>query len=283
MKVCFVASGPITWASARIRAYWVAEQMENATVSHFEDTEFPLADVYIFQKSFNFTLAQVARKDGRKVWWDVCDPMWWFSPNETREILTHVDGVVCSTQGLADDFNQGIGREMGITAYVIPDRINPAHFPIKREHRDTDPVRFIWFGMAQNRVALAGAWANLHRLVSIGHNIELTVFDNRPGVELGYGKEFPIYYKKWRLEEENAVVAAHDVALLPPYPGPWGAVKSDNKAQTAHACGLPVATGHSYDFMVEMMNANKRGYAIPPTMENVSQSATEWETLLCSA
>ena len=188
MKVCFIASGPIEWASARYRAYWVAPYMEDATVVELpyegDKLMLPYADVYIWQKRFDKGISEFISENGWRQWWDVCDPLWWLSPELSKDILDRVEGVVSSTQALADDFTAWSGRD----CHVIPDRLELSHYNKQREHRDVQPVRFIWYGMGVNRPSLAGAWINLHRLVANGHDISLTVMDDMPGTPLGFGE-----------------------------------------------------------------------------------------------
>ena len=196
-----------------------------------------------------------------------------------------VDGIVASNQALADDLAEFSGREV----HVIPDRLNLDHFHTQREHRDTTPVRFIWFGLYCNRVSLASAWVNLVRVNAMGHPVTLTIMDNRPDkswVE-ELGSELPIAYIQWQLNREVAMIAQHDVALLPPYPGPWGRVKSDNKMLTAGACGVPAIDGlDKANVLVYARNwrvresAGRSAQMNNEDFHNVTQSAADWLELL---
>jgi hypothetical protein len=281
MKVCFIAAGPIEWGSSRMRAYWVAEHMQDATVIQVGEA-LPDADVYIWQKTVN--TEQIASMPNARHYWDVCDPSWWWQPEECREIADLMDGIVASSQALADDFNEWYEEE---TAVCIPDRLNPDHFPKKRQHQNTDPVRFIWFGVAVNRIALFGAMANMERLVANGHNIELTIMDDRPDIPAQFTNKFPVYHVRWELDKENEILASHDIALLPPYPGAWGKVKSNNKTITAGLCELPVTKGVDYKVMQAYMVTEHRKEAAHEYHNlvnglTVDRSAREWEALLCS-
>ena len=261
MKTLFIASGPIEWASSRFRCYWPAEHMDADVVTINNITENPYDyDAVIFQKHGMTTLQRELIDAGKVVLWDACDPMWWFSPDEVRDIARHITAVIVPTNALAEDWRKWHGDKVPV--HVVQDRMKPEHYPLKRQHADVSPVRFIWFGVSVNRVALAAGWANLARLAANGHKIELTVFDNAPGVPLQMGDEFPQYSVPWSLEHENEVIANHDIAILPPYPGPWGAMKSNNKALTAWACGLPVAYGQHYERLEHIVeNAEARAQA----------------------
>lgn len=261
MKTLFIASGPISWASARLRCFWPAEHMDGAKVVPVMDidalvTETAEADVLIYQKAFDPTLAKAARTLGKRVFWDLCDPLWWFSPDESRANLEHCDGVVLSSEALKTDFDEWQGAQ--VKSWCIPDRIKLDHYPLKREHKDVSPVRLIWFGLAVNRWAILSALANLERLAANGHKIELTIMDDVPG-RWDVTDAFPIYHVPWSLEKENEIIAAHDLAVLPPYPGPWGKVKSNNRMLTAVACGVPVVGGLDYaDLEVFVSSTNRR-------------------------
>ena len=288
MKTLFIAAGPIEWGSSRMRCYWPAKYMnaDVTTVQELKKTkQIPLYDIYIFQKQGDPALMAELRGKGKQVWYDICDPVHWFSPDQVTEIIKNIDGVVASSAELADDFAEWGAN--GKPVKVILDRLEMSHFKEQRKHRKVDPVRLVWFGLAVNRIALAGAWAVLERLTANGYNIELTVMDDQPGTLLSWGDGFPVYYNRWELQNEVNVIAAHDIAILPPYPGPWGEVKSNNKRVTAAACGLPVASGHDYDELRVLVDDHnhrieKAFSQIDLTLYDVRQSAVEWEQLLCS-
>ena len=173
--------------------------------------------------------------------------------------------------------------------FTIPDRLELSHFEGRRaEHTNDGPVRFIWFGMAQNRVSLYSALANLERLACNGYDIELTIMDDRPDTTFNATRYFPIYHTRWHLDQEVSVIAAHDIALLPPYPGPWGKVKSNNKWLTAWGCGAPPLDGLDYEYlkgMAEIPSARQgaaaSGWGRIKQEYDIRQSAVEWDELLC--
>jgi len=285
MNICFVTAGPIEWASSRMRAYWVAEALRErgheVEITQYPGRQYIAANhaAIVWQKTVDFNLVRLNNQ--WKHYWDVCDPSWWWQPNECRKCPGYRTAVVASSQALADDFNQWYGKDLAV---CIPDRLKLSHFHTQRQHRDVSPVRLIWFGIAANRVALWGARANLERLVANGHKIELTIFDDRPDVRFHFSDAFPIYHVQWSLDKEVEVLAAHDIALLPPYPGPWGEVKSNNKALTASACGLPETTGFDYRHLRHLVCVmpERKYYRNPPIKKEylVDQSAAEWEALL---
>lgn len=284
MKTLFIAAGPVEWGSSRMRAYWPAKYMQDTAVIDVSTPHpLPKAENYIFQKLVPLhMLDQIASIGYGRKWWDVCDPSWWWEPEPCRMIAENVDGVVCCTQALADDFEEWCG----IKPYVIPDRLELSHFHTQRQHTDVSPVRFIWYGVAVNRISLFSAVANLERLAANGYKIELTIMDNQPEQPFTISNMFPIYHIRWTLESEVEIISSHDAALLPPYPGRWGEVKSNNKALTANACGLPVWVGGNYLYGLELCKytAARRARAQFDMSEvDVRQSAVEWEELLCGS
>lgn len=282
MKTLFITAGGMNWASSRMRAYWVAPYLPGADVmtsAEFDRTPTGNYDAYIFQKFFNQVAAADLRASGKQVYWDICDPVWWWQPADVCGILANVDGVVCSSEALADDLHFW-AREQGVKCSpdVIPDRLELSAFPIQHDHsKQSQVTRFIWYGMAANRIGIYAAIDNLHRLRANGHNLSLTIFDDRPDIQLDLG-HIPVYHSKWSLENENRVIAEHDIALTPPYPGAWGKVKSNNRTLTALACGIPAIPGDDYTELVNAVRYPSR--VIFPNGYCVEDSAKQWQQLL---
>lgn len=292
MSVLFVAAGDKTFGSSRMRAWWVAERMGAQAVKWDGGGAMPIADTYIFQKTLNGQLAADLRKMGKRVWWDVCDPSWWFQPQECADIVRHIDGVVASNEPLLKDFLrwvQDVPIDHEIQAHVIGDRLDIGHFPKTRQHQRVQTVRLIWYGVAANRVSLHAAIPTLERLACNGQQFAVTIMDNEPNHPWRISERFDTYHLQWTLARENAVLSSHDIALLPPYPGKWGQIKSNNKTVTAWANGLPVTQGIEYYELEALMNwhtrreAGNNGRATVHEHYDVAQSAAEWEALLCAS
>lgn len=287
MRIIFIASGGIEWGSARMRCYWPARYMTDAHVitwdEYREERALPVADVYIWQK--NVDVSAVEQVDALHIW-DVCDPLHWFSPEAVKRYVDKVDGIVTSNRGLADDLAKWSKRD---DIRVIPDRLELSHFDKQREHADRWPVRFIWFGISANRGVLFGAWAILARLQAMGYDVSLTIMDEMINGALNYGKDLPVYHVRWELDHEVGILASHDIALLPPYPGPWGLVKSNNKALTAGACGLPVISHLTWHDGIRRLvesaaTRQKAGESRRRQVKDlwsVEKSAAEWGQYLC--
>lgn len=278
-----------------MRAFWPAPGL-GARVITYRDLPtdgLPESGVVVWQKSID--LDAVRHTPHLKHVWDVCDPMWWWNPANCREIADAVDAVVCSSGPLHADFerwyklNDEPPANERLTVVTIPDRIDLSHFRLRRKHEPRTPVKLIWFGVAVNRIALFAVLANLERLTANGLRFELTICDDRPEEQWHLTDAFPIYYVRWRVNNENQILANHDIALLPPYPGPWGRVKSNNKALTAWACGLPVLTLDNYDLLRDFVASHHTrraeaaaGWRLLSDSYTIDQTVRDWKTLIAS-
>ena len=94
----FISAGDISWGSSRMRCYWPAKYM-GATVVTWREV---LAgkqiedDRIICQKLGNREYMRQWLDRGADVWWDVCDPAWWFSPGDAKPLAEMVTGIVAS-------------------------------------------------------------------------------------------------------------------------------------------------------------------------------------------
>ena len=289
-KVIFIPAGDIANAGSRMRCYWPARHMPEARVVSWDEVrESGLpddADAYVFQKLVDVSLMRALIGAGKLVFWDVCDPAWWWSAAEAREADEWATAVVASNVMLEKDYQAWALRPSG--THTISDRLDLAHFDRVKQHHAADPVRLIWFGAAQNRAALYAAHANLSRLQANGLRIALTICDDHPERPF-YDIEgaFPVYYTRWSLAGEVETLTAHDIALLPLYPGPWGTVKSINKRLTAWACGLPTATGEGYETLRGLVtdagyrrNEGAAGRREVEKYWQAERSADEWQALV---
>jgi len=290
-EILFITPGPIEFASARLRGHWIAEQIEGAEVEQFQTidethTISPAFQHYVFIKAINPDYAKQLHSMGKFVWWDLCDPVHWFTPRETLAVIEHIDGIIFSNDGLREDFEKWIPKH-DIPLVTIEDRIKLDHYPRFRQHIETPKPRLIWFGASQNRISIQAALANFARLEANGVNVSLTIYDDKPSDAIMISGGIPTYHARWSLEAENEVISDHDIALLPPYPGAWGNVKSNNKKLTAYACGLPVSDGINYNHLYRLcteleyrQSAAEMGYKTVLNHYDVRQSAQEWKEWL---
>lgn len=74
----------------------------------------------------------------------------------------------------------------------------------------------------------------------------MTILDDTPLKRWDGLGEFKVGHLGFDLKTEAEILASHDIAILPKYPGPWGKCKSNNKDLSAFAAGLPVLRGDDY-------------------------------------
>lgn len=289
MKTLFLTAGDIAWASARLRAYWPARYMQDAIVMTMNEARMRGSlpediEAIVWQKTADTDVMNAAKAAGVKQYIDICDPTYWFQPKEFATIVSMIDGVVCATRELVNDLATSTGYR---DAIVIPDRLDLAHYPIRRKHEPRDRVRFIWYGLHANRAGLYGSLSFLERLACNGHKIELTICDDRPDQSIKVSDKFPTYYVKWALGQENEIISSHDIALTPRYPGAWGLLKSNNKTLTAWACGLPVDDGSNYETLEALTISHlvrelaaTTGYMVLKNNYQAFQSAIDWEKVI---
>lgn len=282
-RFLFLTIGDVTWASSRYRSYWPAQHIPGARAMQIsEGAEVPDDyDVYVWMKTGNLDIMRQASADHKVQFLEVCDPNWWWEPQLTRQMADEMTAFVAASSPAALDFREWYGGNKPI--FVIPDRLELDHYQRRGPHIRIDPVRFVWFGLSINRITLFAALANLERLAANGVNLSLTICDNTPDQQWEITKAFPIYYIRWSLQAESQIIGAHDIALLPPYPGPWGRLKTNNKQLTAWACGLPVTTGEDYPEVYELAtDANTRqeaaenGYLTLTQDYDVRLTARDW-------
>jgi hypothetical protein len=291
MKIYFIVPGPSQWASTRLRARWISDHLPGS-IGLWENQDIPMdGDAYIFIKHMRLDVMETVKNRGGQIWYDVCDPVHWFSPDRVKEGLPFMNGIVTSNDNLTDDFSHWLQMETdykNLQVRTIPDRLNFDHYKIQRKHMEVNPVRFIWFGASQNRTAMMGGIDMLRWLRARGINLSLTVFDDSPQVvwEIDDGN-IPVYTLLWRLDNENQVIASHDIAILPPHPGRWGTIKSNNKTLTSLACGLPVTSGFDFERVYDLCQSPAlRQQEIDNQAEglralyDVKISALEWAELL---
>lgn len=287
-SICFLTNGDMNWASSRLRCYWPAQYLPGSIAQQWHPGgEIPPGyRMYVWLKVADLAGMQLVRDAGALNVLDVCDPLWWWKPELCRQMDALADAVVSATSASAVDYADFCGRDTR-TMTIIPDRLELSAYPIRRgTHVAADPMRFIWYGMAQNRIALFAALANLERLAANGINIELTILDNAPEQRAEWSDMFPIAHVRWTLENENRVIANHDIALIPPYPGPWGVLKTNNRRLVAWACGLPYTKGIDYretfDLATSAAERNRFASMGRDALEgsfDVKQSAGQWAEL----
>jgi hypothetical protein len=233
----------------------------------------------IWLKQCDPGLASAAQKVGIPSVWDVTDPMWWFSPEHFWPVMEAVNGTITSSKGLAEDYAMWCGRK----ATCLPDTLSLDHYGDPRPRHEGKAKKMIWFGHHANRMTLFGPMTNLLRLQAQGDEFSLTIMDDAgPDMQI-FNPSFPVTRIKFDLGTEAEILRDHDLAILPPYPGPWGKCKSDNKELTAGAVGLAAVSGllwnHMHDYFHEPDRRNKWAQAQRKMVEERYTSAHGAERL----
>lgn len=284
-KTLFIAPGPYTWASTRMRAAWPAKYMQNAEwieIAHLAQKPEVAEQFDNLVWCKRVETAVIDKYPDKRHIWDICDPVYWWEPQGCREMLDKFQLLTASCQGLANDFSNWAGRPV----LNIRDRLDLEHYNLRHEHAHTEPLRFIWYGASQNRFSLIGAVCNLERLAANGVQFELTIMDDKPG-DVWNLEAFPVYHVPFSVEHEVRIIAQHDIAILPDYPGAWGRVKSNNRMLTAWACNVAATKADEYDELYQLATITSarvsnagQGLANVIDLYDVRQTAAEWERQL---
>lgn len=286
MKVLFLVGGDRQIASARLRAWQLADQWSDAMVKIYgreKWADIPV-DVLIVNKLCPVMSPELFanwRTEGKRIIWDCCDPVWWWrSKQEIMAYLRQVDAVVVSNHGLKEDFEEEFQRP----AEVILDRLPPQ--TTQRQHQAVDRPVIVWFGYGQNRVpTLLGSLLALQRLTVEGIPYTLRIIDDGPPAWPGLTENIlqHVEFVKFDHERLHEELCRCDVALLPPYPGAWGAMKSNNKEFAAAWAGLPISDG-DYHGLVRYLESQTVREAEGALMRewaqehgDIRQSVKEWQ------
>ena len=262
-EIVFITAGTIDMASSRYRAYWPARYIENSAVypiQHVSQSGLPIGKdtkAVVFQKFANADMMKFCHDSGVKVVWDVCDPSWWFQPDQCADLLNYTDVVTASSKALLDDL-AGVYQGVEDECAFIPDAFEPEHYREAGDyhrHPAAGILRFVWYGHENNRFTLLPYIPELERLANLYDiQVTLTIVDSRPNDNWA-SNYINIEHQRWTLDTEVAVIASHDLAFLPDYPGRWGKLKSDNRVIHAGYCGrhvyIPGRTDMALDALVQ--------------------------------
>ena len=296
MKVHFLARADRWKASSRIRAWQVVDAWNHPDVTctlwrTLGDIETVTGDVVVLQKMKpSFTgdkiLARLKQRTGCRIVWDMSDPEWMTRGDAFfQRVAGYVDHFVVSTPGL----QVALKVDHGIESTVIEDR-----FPYtskQKVHTPTEVPVVVWFGMFGNRdVALVSALQSFYRLNANDITYTIKIIDDRPETLLPDADKHIrslVTYVEWRLDTFEQELLEGDVALLPPFPGEWGKMKSWNKQLTAAWAGLPTSDGQNYTVLKQLLTdweyRAERGRfsrAWAERVGNVAQSVQQWQALL---
>jgi len=215
-----------TVGSSRIRVRWLLPFWEEAE-------EFIIGKKYeilIFQKVY--WLSMMKKFTGIKIM-DLADPDW-LENKPVFEYIDMADGVVTSTQPLADYIKKLRPKAL---VKCIPDRILLSEAkPVKKEHNRVLKT-LVWYGYSQNAHYLYSTFDEI-----IKRGLELTIISNEPfNAPSSYKNNLKIHNIPWDYETINKYIIDNDAVLMPdPVGDQKSRYKSNNKTIQAWSLGMPV-------------------------------------------
>lgn len=256
MKVLFLAFMGRKLASARIRAWNMADAWDEAECSNLVHRDLAYYDFFVFQKTSishdTIELAKAIKLAGKHIIWDICDPIWWWYPaSDFLALAKYCSAFVVISKGLQEDLK----RDMGIDSVVIPDRL-----PFRdgwKVHKPVEEPVMGWCGHSSNRIpVMYGMGIVWNRLAIDEVKCKVRLIDENP--HAGQIKATPNYehmmeYEEFNWETEHEQMMRCDVALVPPYPLPWGRMKGEIKSTVASWAGLPVTDGNNYPALKKLL------------------------------
>ncbi len=209
--------------SSRIRGEWIAKYWDQCEM-YSTGKEY---EGLIFQKAY---WEEMVKNFNGKKFFDICDPDW-LDNRPVVEMIRNCNGVVTSTQALADQIKKfDIGN---IPVICIPDRVDLEWSrPVREKHKGC-AKSCVYFGYSGNaKVVLEPAIESLKR-----RGLSLTVISDQPF----YANDEFVRYDQETVNEE---IIKHDIVLLPNAPSNnyRFQFKSNNKTIQSWALGMPVAT-----------------------------------------
>ena len=295
MTVQFLARWTRDVASSRIRAWHVVEAWNHPDVvcAKLRDSLRYLSgirpDVLVLQKpKMKILSLEVLEALKSQVGWlicDFCDPDWCLaSDGYFRRFAELMSAFVVSNRGL----QAGLEEDWGIKSTVIEDRM-PAP-KAQKEHATVPVPTLVWYGQFANReICLASAALALKRLHVNRVPFRLRIIDNGGGPQStsrDLGMAELIEYRNWSLDRFETDLLECDVALLPPHPGRWGTMKSNNKQLTAAWLGLPTTDGQDYEGLKRLLTdaeyrdrSGRRARMWAEREGHIDQSVQQWKDL----
>jgi glycosyltransferase involved in cell wall biosynthesis len=295
MRILFNVIGDRTKASARVRGYWIGEELEarGHEVAYHQihgtadvlrlAARIPAFDVIVFQKSYSRYhpgLGLWARKLGKRVFFDIDDAPSRenrsASQRNARRTMQAADVVLAGSSALV-----GLAREAGARrVHLVPSGIRLANYAVKSDVAGRRPVCVGWIGngahYAEDLLALLpGPLTEVAREVPLRLRIVGSVGERRlhevlgalPGVDTDL-----IDTIDWASPEAVAdAVAPFDVGLYPLRAGPFNDFKCGFKALEYMALGIPVVASDVANH-AELIDQNVSGFLV--------HDAGEWSDAL---
>jgi hypothetical protein len=227
-------------------------------------------DTIIFSKSDSpraLSLAEAARRQGRRVIYDVCDNIFEKPPADeqgrlrqerAKALMRQADVVTCATPALAKLLTSAVPEIAG-KAEIIADALEESDVSriptwTERLHlwrlgkflrRNAGVLHLVWFGKCKKGYAgieHLDRLVGLIELAGLSHSVTLTVISNRRRLyrRSARGWRIPKFYLPWSLATFDAALRLHKVAVIPVEANAYTLGKTINRPATALMAGLGV-------------------------------------------
>jgi len=251
--------GDLNTASARIRAYWVAQAWDGCDF-YDGSQDIPEYDVLIFQKLYLTRewriVAARARDRGQRVVFDLCDPVWeQGAKGPLLDMLSVCNMAVASTDPIRDWLARWL------PAVTIGDYIDLAthtnSYMIRRVDANLDAC---WVGYSANFSAVNEFYPYL-----LDRGIRLTVISDKPH------RRPEVRFLPWSQATVNTQMAMlHDLVINPVGSASRWKYKSNNKTRKAWALGCPVArTVQELDYLMSWKNRKAEHHRVSALRESL--------------
>lgn len=233
----------INSASARYRAIWPSENMNNSILWDSKDNIRKMIDNFeclFLQKLCSpevHEIAKYAKSVGKLVILDLTDPIW-FSNQYFLAMSKDISLFTVSSPGLKDELAK---LKLNIPIYIVEDGEDLSHYSVRKKNYEfvqTKPT-LSWTGMKDTYPNLIYA---LEVLKPLEGEINIKVIADEP---LDYNFK-NLEFIKWSLEVANKNIIDSDIFINSRDPKiERNKLKSNNKSNLAWALGLPVI--HQWD------------------------------------
>lgn len=212
MRISFFPFGPISQASARLRAHYIADALR-ARGHDVEIDARPDAELVVFQKKRNFAALFEAKRRGARVVYDFDDHYLLDDSGARDEILKIVNLADVVTVGSHELLQAASAYHPNVRLFENPIDVLPG----AARKSDYDwRSRLAWFGNRTNLVALD----------ALDLALPVTTITAHGDIE-------------WALETVDAHIAAADLVLLPVEQSAWTLAKNANRLFKCAALAVP--------------------------------------------
>lgn len=213
------------WAgSSRIRGRWVVRHWDEAE----EYQQGGKYDTVIYQKAYWIDHAK--NYDGIKIL-DLCDPDWVHWEYKVVEMINNVDGIVTSTEALADTIRKFTDKPVRF----IADRMDLDFYQQRKFHQG-DAKWVVWYGYSSNFDLLKPVIPFLKQF-----KLDLIVIADQNFHMPLHASSVKLKNLPWNIDTINKDIIEGDIVVNPySSKGKWK-FKSNNKTVAAWALGMPVA------------------------------------------